>query len=187
MPIHSYKFSLTNMNFEIPSDLQEYLKRLDEFIEKDVNALQRSNDNDRFFDHRREHSRTNWDNGGQPREEWEDLLKECTKLADKAGFYRFSLPKEYGGQNVDSGRGANLWMAVIREHMASKGLGLFNDLQNEHSIVGNFPDVVMVQHFGNPQQKKELIEGRLAGKVRITFGLTEPWHGSDANTHGHQS
>lgn len=36
------------------------------------------------------------------------------------------------------------------------------------------------QHFGNEQQKKELIEGRLAGKVRITFGLTEPGHGSDA-------
>jgi hypothetical protein len=32
-------------------------------------------------------------------------------------------------------------MAVIRMHLAKKGLGLFNDLQNEHSIVGNFPDM----------------------------------------------
>ena len=71
-------------------------------------------------------------------------------------------------------------MAVIQEHLASKGLGLFNDLQNEHSIVGNFPDVIMVQHFGTAKQKQELIEGRLQGKVRITFGLTEPSHGSDA-------
>lgn len=53
-------------------------------------------------------------------------------------------------------------------------------LQNEHSIVGNFPDVIMVQHFGSPEQKRELIEGRLQRKVRITFGLTEPGHGSDA-------
>ena len=30
-------------------------------------------------------------------------------------------------------------MAVIREHFAAKGLGLHNDLQNEHSIVGNLP------------------------------------------------
>ena len=43
-------------------------------------------------------------------------------------------PKRYGGKD-----GSNLWMAVIREHLASKGLGLHNDLQNEHSIVGNFP------------------------------------------------
>jgi acyl-CoA dehydrogenase len=28
-------------------------------------------------------------------------------------------------------------MAIIREHLAHKGLGLHNDLQNENSIVGN--------------------------------------------------
>ena len=32
-------------------------------------------------------------------------------------------------------------MAIIREHLAHKGLGLHNDLQNESSIVGNFPTV----------------------------------------------
>lgn len=168
------------MNFDLPPGLEDYLSQLDAFIDREIKPLQNENDNNRFFDHRREHSRTNWDNGGLPREEWEDLLKECTRRADKAGFWRFSLPKEYGGQNEASGRGSNLWMAVIREHLASKGLGLFNDLQNEHSIVGNFPDVVMVQHFGTPEQKRELIHGRLQGKTRITFGLTEPGHGSDA-------
>lgn len=168
------------MNFEVPQDLQDYLKRIDKFIADEIDPLQHQDDNDRFFDHRREHARTDWDNGGQPREEWEALLKEAARRADKAGFYRFSLPKEYGGQNVDSGKGSNLWMAVIREYLAAKGLGLFNDLQNEHSIIGNFHDIIMVQHFGNEQQKKELINGRLDGKVQITFGLTEPWHGSDA-------
>jgi alkylation response protein AidB-like acyl-CoA dehydrogenase len=168
------------MNFEVPSDLQDYLKQLDKFIEDEINPLQRQNDNDRFFDHRREHARTDWDKGGLPRDEWEDLLVECKRRADKAGFWRFSLPKQFGGQNEDSGRGANLWMAVIREHLASKGLGLFNDLQNEHSIVGNFPTVIMVQHFGNQKQQQDLIHGSLEGRVRITFGLTEPWHGSDA-------
>lgn len=107
-------------------------------------------------------------------------MAESTRRADRAGFWRFSLPKQYGGQNTSNGRGSNLWMAVIREHLAAKGLGLFNDLQNEHSVVGNFPDVVMIQHFGTAEQKRQLIEGRLRGQVRITFGLTEPEHGSDA-------
>ncbi|GAB7365371.1 hypothetical protein MBLNU230_g6449t1 [Neophaeotheca triangularis] len=169
-----------SMNFDVPPALVDYLAQLDKFIEAEILPLQRKDDNERFFDHRREHARTDWDNGGLPRPEWEALLGECNRLADKAGFWRFSLPKEYGGQNEASGRGSNLWMAVIREHLASKGLGLFNDLQNEHSIVSNAPDVVMVQHFGTPEQKKELIWGRLQGKVRITFGLTEPGHGSDA-------
>ncbi|RMY56588.1 hypothetical protein D0865_03572 [Hortaea werneckii] len=170
----------STMNFNVPTELTEYISRLDSFIEQQITPLQKADDNDRFFDHRREHARTDWDRGGLPREEWEDLLKECIRRADQAGFYRFSLPKEYGGQNETSGRGSNLWMAVIREHLASKGLGLFNDLQNEHSVVGNFPDVIMVQHFGSPAQKQELIHGRFQGKTRITFGLTEPDHGSDA-------
>lgn len=168
------------MNFDLPLALVDYLARLDEFIEREIKPLQDRDDNQRFFDHRREHARTDWDRGGLPREDWEALLKESTHLADKAGFWRFSLPKEYGGQNESSGRGSNLWMAVIREHLASKGLGLFNDLQNEHSIVGNFPDIVMLRDFGSEAQRQELIPARLAGKARITFGLTEPGHGSDA-------
>ena len=168
------------MNFSIPPALQKYLGYLDSFIEEQIIPLQNKDDNIRFFDHRREHARTDCDAGGLPRHEWEVLLSEARRLADEAGFFRLSLPKQYGGRSDPSGRGSNLWMAVIREHLAAKGLGLFNDLQNEHSVVGNFPDVVMVMNYGNEAQRKELIEGRLAGKVRITFGLTEPGHGSDA-------
>jgi alkylation response protein AidB-like acyl-CoA dehydrogenase len=169
-----------NMNFSVPPELEKFLQDLDAFIEAKIMPLQNSNDNNRFFDHRREHSRTDWDNGGLPRKEWEDLLAASKKLADEAGFYRLSLPKQYGGRSGEDGRGSNLWMAVIREHLASKGLGLFNDLQNEHSMVGNFPGVVMLMNYGNEQQKKEFIPGQLEGKIRITFGLTEPSHGSDA-------
>jgi acyl-CoA dehydrogenase len=71
-------------------------------------------------------------------------------------------------------------MAVIREHMASKGLGLFNDLQNEHSVVGNFPFIVMLRDFGTPAQKEKFIKGSSTSSDRVTFGLTEPNHGSDA-------
>ena len=71
-------------------------------------------------------------------------------------------------------------MAVIREHLAARGLGLFNDLQNEHSVVGNFPDILMLNTWGNQAQKDEFIWGRLNGKTGTTFGLTEPGHGSDA-------
>jgi len=163
------------MDFSLPKDLVDYLAKIDDFIAREIDPLQAQDDNDRFFDHRREHARTDWDNGGLPRKDWEDLLIEGNRRADKAGFWRFSLPKEYGGQD-----GGNLWMAVIREHLATKGLGLFNDLQNEHSVVGNFPTIVMLRNFGSPEQKEKYIHGSLEGKYRMTFGLTEPFHGSDA-------
>ena len=136
------------MDFDIPEDIKSYLAELDNFIEAEIVPLQMQDDNNRFFDHRREHARTDWDNEGQPREEWEDLLREMRRRADAAGHLRFGLPKEYGGQD-----GSNLAMAVIREHLAAKGLGLHNDLQNESSIVGNFPQVLMFADFGTDAQK----------------------------------
>ncbi|GGC57059.1 acyl-CoA dehydrogenase family protein [Chelatococcus reniformis] len=163
------------MDFNIPPELQAYLGVLDKFIEDEIKPLQNADDNNRFFDHRREWARTDFDNGGLPRHEWEDLLKQAKRLADKAGHFRYALPKEFGGQD-----GTNLGMAIIREHFASKGLGLHNDLQNEHSIVGNQPIVLILRDFGTAEQKQDLIPKLLDGRARITFGLTEPDHGSDA-------
>jgi acyl-CoA dehydrogenase len=102
-------------------------------------------------------------------------LGEARLRADRAGHYRFALPTEYGGRD-----GSNLWMAVIREHLAAKGLGLHNDLQNEHSIVGNHPVVLIMRDFGTAEQKKEFIPGALDRSRTVAFGLTEPEHGSDA-------
>ena len=163
------------MDFRIPKEITDYLAVLDDFIEKEIKPLQAQDDNERFFDHRREHARTDWDNQGLPRHDWEELLGEMRKRADKAGHLRFALPKEYGGKD-----GSNLAMAVIRDHLAAKGLGLHNDLQNESSIVGNFPTVLMFRDFGTEEQKKTFIEGSLNGTIRVAFGLTEPDHGSDA-------
>ena len=163
------------MDFEIPDDIKAYLDKLDAFIEREIRPLEREGDNIRFFDHRREHARTDWDNDGQPRPEWEALLAEMRRRADKAGHLRFALPRELGGKE-----GSNLAMAIIREHLAHKGLGLHNDLQNESSIVGNFPVVLLIHLFGTREQKERYIEGMLTGKERIAFGLTEPHHGSDA-------
>jgi acyl-CoA dehydrogenase len=166
--------SNADMNFDLPRALTDYLGRLDAFIDAEIRPLEAADDNIRFFDHRREWARTDFEHGGLPRPEWEALLRQAKKLADKAGHYRFALPKKYGGSD-----GSDLWMAVIREHFATQGLGLHNDLQNEHSIVGNLPFVTMLDLYGRPEQRA-MIEGSITGEYRITFGLTEPDHGSDA-------
>ncbi len=163
-----------DMNFNLPSGLIEYLHRLDDFIDAEIRPLENADDNVRFFDHRREWARTDFERGGLPRPDWEALLGRARELADRAGHYRFALPKKYGGRD-----GSDLWMAVIREHFAAKGLGLHNDLQNEHSIVGNLPFVTMLDLYGRPEQRA-MIEGSITGEYRIAFGLTEPNHGSDA-------
>ncbi len=160
------------MEFTVPEEIQAKLDELDVFIEREIKPLER--EHIQYFDHRREWARTDWENDGQPSEAWEAVLQEMKHRADAAGHLRFGLPKALGGQD-----GSNLAMAMIREHLAAKGLGLHNDLQNESSIVGNFPIVLMLHDFGTPEQK-QLIEGMITGETRIGFGLTEPGHGSDA-------
>ena len=162
------------MLFEIPAEITAYLAELDAFIEREIKPIENRNDNIRFFDHRREDARTDWDREGLPNETWWALLGEMRDVADKAGHYRYAIPREFGGQD-----GSNLSMAVIRHHLAHKGLGLHNDLQNESSIVGNLVQVLMLRDFGTEQQKRDFIPPMLQGKMGWAFGLTEEHHGSE--------
>jgi alkylation response protein AidB-like acyl-CoA dehydrogenase len=161
------------MDFEVPVDIRQLMEELDAFIETEIRPLEQ--DNIQFFDHRREWARTDWDRGGLPRQEWEELLGEMHRRADAAGFLRYSLPRQLGGRD-----GTNLGMAIIREHLATKGLGLHNDLQNEASVVGNFPSVHMMLAFGTEAQRSHYLEAMITGQELFAFGLTEPAHGSDA-------
>lgn len=68
------------MNFDLPDDLHAHLRSIDAFIDSTILPLQHSQDNNRFFDHRREHARTDWENHGNPRPEWEELLSRVDPL-----------------------------------------------------------------------------------------------------------
>jgi len=163
------------MNFDLPKELVAYLAELDAFIDREIKPLENEGDNIKYFDHRREYERTDWERGGVPKKAWEDLLAEARRRADAAGHLRFAWPKELGGK-----AGSQLWLAVIREHLAAKGLGLHNDLQNEHSIVSNNPFVVMFKEFATAEQYERDGAKLLNQTMTTAFGLTEPNHGSDA-------
>jgi alkylation response protein AidB-like acyl-CoA dehydrogenase len=159
----------------LPQSLVDYLAELDEFIATTIRPLEEADDNIRFFDHRREDARTDWDRGGLPNDEWEDLLHRAKRLADAAGHYRYPFPAEYGGRD-----GTIFGMAVIREHLARKGLGLHNDLQNEHSIVGNNVGLLLMLKYGSGEQQADWVDDLCEGRRGFAFGITEPAHGSDA-------
>ncbi|MEU6132284.1 acyl-CoA dehydrogenase family protein [Saccharopolyspora sp. NPDC047091] len=163
------------MDPTLPDELRQRLARLDTFIDTEIRPLQEQDDNARFFDHRREFARTDLDAGGTPHPDWEALLAEMARRADAAGWLRYGLPESAGGSG-----GTELDLAVIREHLAARGLGLHNDLQNESSVVGNFPLVHLFLAFGTAAQRQEFVEDVITGRKRVAFGLTEPGHGSDA-------
>lgn len=163
------------MDFSVPTELVRLLADLDAFIDSEIKPLEGESDNIRFFDHRREYARTDWERGGVPKSEWEALLAEARHRADRAGFFRYPFPVEFGGRG-----GSNLDMAVIREHLSARGLGLHCDLQTEHSVVGNNVSLLLMLEYGSKEQKARLVEELATGDEVFSFGITEPEHGSDA-------
>jgi acyl-CoA dehydrogenase len=65
------------VDFTLPEHLPGLLADMDAFIEREIAPLQA--DNMQYFDQRREHARTDWDNDGIPTLEWEDLLSEMRR------------------------------------------------------------------------------------------------------------
>ncbi len=163
------------MSEAAPDDVTALIEEIDAFIAAEIRPLEAEGDNARFFDHRREYARTDFEAGGIPRREWEDLLEEMVSRADEAGLWRYALPEELGGRG-----GSNLAMAIVREHVNRMPIGLHNDPQSEISMIGNFPTVILAHEFGTPEQKEVFVDGALKREVALAFGLTEPDHGSDA-------
>ncbi len=163
------------MTEQLPAEIVDLLAEVDAFIAAEVRPLEEADDNARFFDHRREYARTDFQAGGQPSAEWEALLERMVERADRAGLWRYGLPEELGGRG-----GSNLALAVLREHLNRLGIGLHNDPQSEVSLIGNFPTVILAHEFGTTAQQAAFVERALRRETGLAFGLTEPNHGSDA-------
>jgi alkylation response protein AidB-like acyl-CoA dehydrogenase len=160
------------VDFDIPKDLADYLVELDEFIEREIKPLEQQNDNIRFFDHRREDARTDWDRGGLPNEEWERLLFDAKRVADKAGHYRYPFPVEYGGKDMAT---AHSNLKIQKRHFHAVADHLISTLYamgvNEEMIGEVVSTVAMVW-----LHVLVLPHGSLASHVRVaTNVLPQPW------------
>jgi acyl-CoA dehydrogenase len=83
------------VDFELAQELVATSPSWDDFIERENKPLQAQDDNERFFDHRREDARTEW-GPGRPAERGvgSALLAEMRRRADAAGHEsRFRTPR----------------------------------------------------------------------------------------------
>ena len=83
------------MDFNLPADLTAYLDELDRFIAREIKPLEEADENIRFFDHRREWARTDFENGGLPRHEWEALLRKAKNIVAILPRARRAIPSNY--------------------------------------------------------------------------------------------
>ena len=97
-----------------------------------------------YFDHRREYARTDWENGGAPAPRVGGAAR-----ARCAGAPTPPATCATRCRRSSAARTARTWRwRSSASTSPRKGLGLHNDLQNESSIVGNFPTVLMMLRFG---------------------------------------
>lgn len=177
--MRSLTFAITHptkgptVDWTIPKDIQDFLVRLDAFIDQEITPLER--EHPEYFDHRREYARTDWERDGFPKQQWRELLLEARRRSDAAGFFRYPLPTALGGKNA-----SNLAMAVVREHLLKKGSGLHFPHADEASVVANLPLALVFDAYGTTEQREKYLEPLVSGEIEIAFGLTEPGHGSDA-------
>jgi alkylation response protein AidB-like acyl-CoA dehydrogenase len=162
------------MNYGLPDETTELITAIDEFVEEELKPLEE--DNPEFFNHRREASRTNWDDG-TPTKEWKHLLETARDRADEAGFYHMNLPEELGGENI-----GYLTETVLKEHLATKGPGIHCIAHTGlawETPIGEWRNTLAIYRHGTEEQKSAHLDDLLNREKSLAFGMTEPDHGSD--------
>lgn len=94
---------------------------------------------------------------------------EYLKPLAEMGLMSMIIPKEYGGQPVDT-----VSYSIAVEEL-SRVCGSTGITIAAHNSLGAFP----IHRFGNEQQKRKYLPRAAAGEL-LAFGLTEPEAGSDA-------
>lgn len=107
-------------------------------------------------------------------DDWDEAGKVPDELWGKAaevGILGLGYPEEYGGTL----EGIDLWYAnILSEEMSRVGVGGIASTLLVHGI--GLPPVV---NFASDEIKREVVPAVLAGKKRISLGITEPSGGSD--------
>jgi len=113
------------MDFDIPNEIQATLDALDEFIEREIKPWKPRTTT--------AGSSTTGESGPEPTSRTAACLARSGGAAarDASPGRRGRVAparaaEEYGGRSA-----SNLEMAIIREHLAAKGLGLHNDLRTK--------------------------------------------------------
>jgi len=118
-----------------------------------------------YFDQRRENARTDWEADGIPRREWEDLLGEMRKRADKAGWLRLRCRRSSEVATAPTSTWpsfGNIWR--------TRDSGCTTTCRTSRPIVGKLPQVIMMDRFGTDAQKAEWTEALITGERSMASG-----------------
>lgn len=106
----------------------------------------------------------------QELDEKEEFSIELTQMMGEIGLFGITVPKEYGGMEMD-----NLSYIIAVEEMARVD-GSHAATVAAHNSLGIGP----LLNYGTPEQKQKYLPRLCTGNHTWSFGLTEPNAGSDS-------
>ena len=164
------------MDFDIPKDLADYLDELDDFIEREIKPLEQEDDNIRFFDHRREDARTDWERGGLP----ERGVGGAAARGAPARRRRRPLPLPVPEGVRRQGRHQPRHGRHPRAPRRARASGCTATCRTSTRSSATTSALLLMITYGTEEQKAEWVDDLAEGRRGFAFGITEPEHGSDA-------
>ena len=152
------------MDFSEPSEAVQIKKALDDFIEREVEPLER--EYDQFLGEDYERHVVDDDYWQVP--EYRKVQETIRKKSVEAGFYGMSMPEEVGGGGIDV-----LTRGIVGEHLSNRPPGFHN------AVLGGAGGPTPILLACTDEQREEYLVPLMAGEITTCFALTEPAHGSD--------
>jgi alkylation response protein AidB-like acyl-CoA dehydrogenase len=130
----------------LPKHYADYRKRVRDFAEKEIHPVAIENDENEHFP------------------------VDLTRKMGEAGLFGIAIPKEYGGQGLDT-----LSYSIAVEELARVDSSPAATIAAHNSL-----GIAPIYSYGTEEQKKKFIPGLCTGEKLWAFGLTELTAGSDA-------
>ncbi|MEF8789052.1 MAG: acyl-CoA dehydrogenase family protein [Haloarculaceae archaeon] len=158
------------MDFEVPGEVRQIRRTVDEFIEREIEPLEA--EYDRFLGEDAEAEMV--DGTGTDyrlRDEFMELWREIRERSVEAGIYTMHMPESVGGGGLDI-----LPFTVLVEHIENRNPDGF------HSLIWDTGTVteMLLPASEDDYQREAYFEPVMNGEKLSAFALSEPGHGSDA-------
>lgn len=154
------------INFEESEQVRLLKRQLDEFIRQEVEPLE--TEYDQFLGEDAERYRV--DDDGRLVDDYLAVRNQIQRKSAEAGFYQMHMPEDVGGGGLSI-----LEDIIVTEHIHDRNPDGFHGLMRDTlSVTG-----AIIPMYYDEFQREKYFEPTMNAEKHMTFGLTEPDHGSD--------
>lgn len=155
------------ISFGTPETVKILNSQIDAFIEKEIEPLER--EYSQFLGEDKEAHIV--DENHRKVDEYLEVRQTIREKSVEAGFYTMNMPERVGGGGLSA-----MEYCMVLEHLTNRDPDGFHELM----LDGLSVNASILPLFEHEYQREKYFEPVMNAEKHMTFGLTEPDHGSDA-------